>query len=108
METREIMEFILQGVVMLLAAIALGAYFKKKMVFVIGLIILSFCAVPVTCSNCMVNPRLFMIIGSFISMVWISLWFGNEYLSHVLSDKFPWTTHPVKRLLFALMAVCIY
>lgn len=102
------MEFILQWILMLLAAIALAAYLRKKMGFVIGLIILSFCVVPVTCSNCMVDPRLFMIIGSFISMVWISLWFGNEYISHILSDKFPWTSHPVKRLLFVLMAVCIY
>jgi sensor histidine kinase YesM len=60
-----------------------------------------------TCMNCD-DPRLFLEIFLFTSLMWIALWRGNNYLSTLLSRKIRWIDYPVRRFVVGIVVTITY
>jgi sensor histidine kinase YesM len=61
-----------------------------------------------SCRNCRDDPRMFMIMASFTSLLWIILWKGNEYLTEYISTRISWVAFPVKRFLIGFISTVVY
>lgn len=62
----------------------------------------------VACRQCNDDTRLFLIITSFTSVMWILLWKGNEFLAGFLSRKISWIEYPVRRFLIGFAVTVVY
>lgn len=60
------------------------------------------------CTRCHESLPDFLMVGTFASALWISLWSGNSFLAHYLDDKVSWTSHPIKRLIWGLAGTIGY
>lgn len=47
-------------------------------------------------------------VGSFTASTWILLWIGNNYTSHLVSDRISWTAEPVKRFIVGMIVMVVY
>ena len=66
-------------------------------------------AAGLTCSDCYEDTRGFWIVASFTSLVWVSLWKGNSYLSNFISSKkLSWIDYPVQRFFVGLLSTVAY
>lgn len=55
------------------------------------------------------NDLNYFLIGTFWSLiVWLTQWYGNEYIITVLDKKWPWLEYPVKRLIIGFLSLVIY
>jgi sensor histidine kinase YesM len=61
-----------------------------------------------TCRDCIDNPRVFWIIASFTSLIWVFLWKGNHYLGCYVDTKISWIETPVKRLTVGIITTMAY
>ncbi len=68
----------------------------------------SFCLTYFTCVNCRVNPTNYAIVTLFSFGLWVSLWIGNDALTHFLNRKISWVDFPVKRLVIGLITTVAY
>lgn len=49
------------------------------------------------------------LIGTFWSLVvWLSQWYGNAYIIHLLDKKWPWLQFPVWRLIIGFFSLVVY
>ena len=49
------------------------------------------------------------IVGTLWSLVvWMTQWYGNEYIISVLDKKWPWLDFPVKRLILGFLSLVLY
>ncbi len=68
----------------------------------------SFCLTYFTCVNCRVNFTHYAIVTLFSFGLWVSLWIGNDALTHFLNRKISWVEFPVKRLVIGLITTVAY
>lgn len=61
-----------------------------------------------SCRICMESAERYFAAGTFSFCIWISMWLGNEGLSHFLDKKIPWTRNPVTRLVVGIISVFVY
>lgn len=60
------------------------------------------------CTNCRNNIGLLAQVGLFMSVVWIVMWKGNEFVSELLDRRFDWLEKPLKRLLTGIFGHLLY
>ena len=60
------------------------------------------------CTSCFESLNMYVKVSSFLSIIWVAMWFGNEYISITLDYKIPWTTRPIKRMVVGVLAVMTY
>jgi sensor histidine kinase YesM len=77
---------------------------------VLGLIVLGFLMTwfGLSCHNCREDTKMFLIIGSFTSLLWVGLWKGNDYLAEYLSLKISWIRFPLKRFIVGIIVTILY
>ncbi len=61
-----------------------------------------------TCRDCRDNIRDLMVMGSFVSFLWIVLWKGNQYLGAWISTKIPWLEAPGKRFAVGAISTVVF
>ena len=78
----------------------------------LGVILLSFVGsfglTYFTCVNCRINFTNYAIVTLFSFVLWVSLWIGNDALTHFLNRKISWVEFPVKRLVIGLITTVAY
>jgi LytS/YehU family sensor histidine kinase len=47
-------------------------------------------------------------VGIFSSLIWISLWLGNDSLAHFINNYISWTEAPGKRLIWGIVSTIAY
>ncbi|MBT1695775.1 histidine kinase [Fulvivirgaceae bacterium PWU4] len=55
------------------------------------------------CRDCAFNSKIFWIISSFSSLIWVVLWKGNDYIGSYISRKISWLHYPVKRFFIGMV-----
>jgi hypothetical protein len=60
------------------------------------------------CDSCLKSGSRYVLVSGYVAIMWIAMWLGNEYISHVLDEKIPWTKQPMKRLSVGIAAVIVY
>lgn len=60
------------------------------------------------CPQCINELRTVLIAGTFSSMIWLTLWKGNEMIHMYLDSKISWMEKPVKRMLWGIALMLIY
>ena len=61
-----------------------------------------------TCVSCRSNAGHYALITFFSFCLWISLWIGNNSLTHYLNRKISWVEFPVRRLVIGVLTTVIY
>jgi len=51
---------------------------------------------------------IFFRVGSFTAFLWILLWLGNSYTSHLVSNRISWTEQPVLRFMVGMVVMIVY
>jgi sensor histidine kinase YesM len=75
-------------------------YNKVILICILG----SFITTYFTCQSCHTNFERYLWVTFFSSLLWISLWIGNEVLSLFISTKISWVEFPVKRLIVGVLS----
>lgn len=60
------------------------------------------------CVECRSNTELLFRVGFYMSIIWVVLWKGNEFISDFLDRKISWIRLPGKRLTAGLIGHFIY
>lgn len=60
------------------------------------------------CQTCSQSNVLFLKISAFSSSVWITMWFGHEFIIRSLDRRVDWIKQPLKRLALGLIAMVVY
>jgi sensor histidine kinase YesM len=47
-------------------------------------------------------------VGSFTASTWLLMWMGNNYASHVVSQRISWTEQPGKRFIVGMVVMVVY
>lgn len=55
------------------------------------------------CRDCAFNSKIFWIVSSFSSLIWVVLWKGNDYIGSYISKKISWLHYPVKRFFIGII-----
>lgn len=55
------------------------------------------------CRNCPFDSKIFWIISSFSSLIWVVLWKGNDYIGSYISKKISWLHYPLKRFFIGIV-----
>ncbi len=83
-------------------------YLKSRSVLVACLIICGSFMTFFVCDICSSSLSWFVKVSVFTSAIWISMWLGNEYMSHVLDQKISWTKEPIKRFAVGIAGMLVY
>jgi sensor histidine kinase YesM len=59
------------------------------------------------CSAC-IGTRVFLIVSGFTFLMWMFLWKGNSFVTHLVSARISWIEFPIKRLLVGIMVTTAY
>lgn len=62
----------------------------------------------ISCNSCHESLSRYLIVGFFTSLIWITMWLGNDYISCELDNRFDWTKEPIRRLVAGLLSVAGY
>lgn len=60
------------------------------------------------CDSCLTSWKWYAIVSLFSSCIWIAMWLGNEYLSHMLDEKISWRERPLSRFAWGIVAILVY
>jgi hypothetical protein len=60
------------------------------------------------CESCTQSMSRYALVAIYISLMWIAMWLGNEFISHALDERIPWTKQPIKRLVVGIAVVVAY
>ncbi len=83
-------------------------YLKAK-VFLIAMLVVGGCIMTFfVCDVCSSSVSWFAKVASFTASIWISMWLGNEYMSHFLDQKISWTKEPIKRFVVGIAGMLVY
>lgn len=52
--------------------------------------------------------NVYLRLGSFTASTWVFLWIGNNYVSHLVGEKFPWTDKPVRTFVISMIGTVVY
>jgi sensor histidine kinase YesM len=61
-------------------------------------------AAGLSCDHCAFNSKIFWIVASFTSLMWVVLWKGNDYTGEYISTKISWLNFPVKRFFVGMIS----
>jgi sensor histidine kinase YesM len=59
-----------------------------------------------SCNDC--DTAIYFIVWSYIFLMWILLWKGNDFLAHQASRRFSWLHSPFKRLVVGIVTTIVY
>jgi sensor histidine kinase YesM len=63
----------------------------------------------ITCPSCYTEPTTrYLPVTLFSFVAWVSLWIGNDKLTHFISTKISWVEAPLKRLIWGLISTVVY
>jgi sensor histidine kinase YesM len=62
----------------------------------------------ITCPSCYTELARYLPVTIFSFTVWVSLWIGNDKLTHFISTKISWVEAPLKRLIWGLISTVVY
>ncbi len=62
----------------------------------------------ITCPSCVDDTWRYVTMSLFNAVVWIAMWFGNEYIVDLLDERISWTKEPVKRFVMGIVAMLAY
>ncbi len=79
-------------------------YSRIVLISVVGSAVMTF----FTCPTCYLHISRFLWAIFFSSLLWISLWIGNEELTSFVSIKISWVENPLKRLIWGLISTVMY
>ena len=68
----------------------------------------SFLITYFTCHSCHTNSERYLWATFFSSLLWVSLWIGNEQLSIYVTSRIPWVQYPVKRLVVGVVSTVLF
>jgi len=68
----------------------------------------SFLITYFTCHSCHTNAERYLWATFFSSLLWVSLWIGNEQLSIYVTSRIPWVQYPVKRLVVGVVSTVLF
>ena len=82
--------------------------FKKPITWL--LILLGSMASGILFSNgaALKNPLSFLIATLWSLVVWVTQWYGNEYIFETIDKRISWLEQPVKRLILGFIALVVY
>ncbi len=60
------------------------------------------------CPNCSKSVYNYAMVSVFSSLIWISLWLGNDFLAHLINRYISWTVAPGKRLIWGIITTVVY
>ena len=82
--------------------------FKKPITWL--LILLGSMASGILFSNgaALKNPLSFLIATTWSLVVWVTQWYGNEYIFETIDKRISWLEQPVKRLSLGFIALVVY
>jgi LytS/YehU family sensor histidine kinase len=60
------------------------------------------------CDSCLESWNRYILITLFVSAIWVTMWLGNEYISHRLDERLSWTKKPLMRLAIGVLAAVLY
>lgn len=87
---------------------AFTALIRKRILFILATLSFGLIIPLFACQGCLSSTRLYLIISGYSVSIWVSMWFGNEFLSIYLNRKIAWTRQPVKRFVVGIVAMIIY
>jgi sensor histidine kinase YesM len=61
-----------------------------------------------SCGSCRSDTRLFLIVASFTSLMWVALWKGNTYLSDFISTRMSWVQYPLQRFVVGVVSTIAF
>ena len=61
-----------------------------------------------SCTSCRTSATHYLIVTLFSFCLWVSLWIGNDTLTHYLNRKISWVDFPVKRLVIGIVTTVLY
>lgn len=80
------------------------SYSKVILISIVG----SFLITYFTCQSCHTDVERYLWGTFFSSLLWISLWIGNELLSIYVTSRIPWVQYPIKRLVVGVVSTVIF
>lgn len=83
-------------------------YLKSKVKLIAVLTLGGIVMTYFVCNSCLESWKKYTLISLLVASMWIILWLGNEFISHVLDEKIPWTKKPITRLVMGAIAVIVY
>jgi len=72
------------------------------------MIVAGFAITYFVCPDCTKSFRNYSYVGVFSSFIWISLWFGNNYISRWVSRYISWMQNPIQRFFWGLVSTIAY
>jgi len=54
------------------------------------------------------NPLNFLVATAWSLVIWVTQWYGNEYIFETIDKRISWLVQPVKRLIIGFIALVIY
>ena len=61
-----------------------------------------------SCTSCQLELSRFLWVTFFSSILWMTLWVGNEELTHFVSTKIAWVEFPLKRFIWGIISTVIF
>lgn len=83
---------------------ALITYSKIAFLCILG----SFGTTYFTCQSCHSDAGKYLWVTFFSSVLWVSLWVGNELLTIFISSKISWVEFPLKRFIIGVTSTVLY
>ncbi len=84
------------------------SYLKSRWVLIGWLIISGGIMTFFVCDSCSDSLEWYVKATLFTAAIWISMWLGNEFISHYLDQKISWTKEPVKRFGIGIAGMLVY
>lgn len=72
------------------------------------MIIASFGMTYAFCDRCRELNYTYVMVSLYCASLWVTLWFGHNFLAHYLDGKISWTTAPIRRLSWGLVITVGY
>lgn len=89
-------------------AMSVGQFMKSRAVLVLWLVLGGTLMTYFICTSCRDSWVWYAKVSAFTSSIWISMWLGNEYLSHALDARISWTKKPVQRFAWGVVSMLVY
>jgi sensor histidine kinase YesM len=61
-----------------------------------------------SCNSCMHDSKKFVATAFFTTVMWFTMWVGNETITHYINRKISWVKAPVKRLIVGVITTVIF
>ncbi len=61
-----------------------------------------------TCNRCHYEALAYVWVSMFSFTIWVSLWIGNDYITHYFNDLISWVKFPLKRMIVGIVSTVVF